>query len=220
MDGDFSKRENVAYRGAKATWNISAVYGDNAIGESTASKWFTRFKEDHFDISDTPCSGRSSGFDEDRLNSLIQLSTSMYSRTGNTLNCDHSTIERHLHSMGKVLKSRVWVPHALSQNHKISGGPYYVHLCLLFIDWLVNKSDHFYPLSLLVTRNGVFMLTYGKERNGWARTREEYVGNVPISPFGTPYSSLHGSTHYFRMKKLQYVNSSTTIELQIKNDNR
>ena len=32
---------------------------------------FSRFKEDCLDISDTPRSGRSSGFDEDRLNTLI-----------------------------------------------------------------------------------------------------------------------------------------------------
>ena len=29
---------------------ISAVYEDNAIGESTARIWFSRFKEDRFDI--------------------------------------------------------------------------------------------------------------------------------------------------------------------------
>ena len=53
-------------RGAKvaeAATNISAVYGNNAIGESKARKWFSRFKEDRFDISDTPRSGRTSGFD-------------------------------------------------------------------------------------------------------------------------------------------------------------
>ena len=46
--------------------------------------------------------------------------------------------------------------------------------------------------------------------------REEYVGNVFISSLGTPFSSVHGSTHFLQMTKLQYLNSSTTIELQIK----
>ena len=54
-----------------AASSICAVYGDNAIGESMARKWFSRFKEDRFDICDTPRSGRSSGFDDDRLNTLI-----------------------------------------------------------------------------------------------------------------------------------------------------
>ncbi|KAJ4430822.1 hypothetical protein ANN_19413 [Periplaneta americana] len=44
---------------------------DNAILESTARKWFFRFKEGRFDINDTERSGRPSGFDEDRLNTLI-----------------------------------------------------------------------------------------------------------------------------------------------------
>ena len=61
-------------RGAKAvqsTRNICAVYVDNAIGVSTTRKSFSRFKEDRFDSSDTPRSGRPSGFDENRLNTLI-----------------------------------------------------------------------------------------------------------------------------------------------------
>ena len=31
---------------------------------------------------------------------------------------------------------------------------------------------------------------------------EEYVGNVQISPLGTPFSSVHGSTRYLQMTKL------------------
>ena len=34
------------------------------------------------------------------------------------MNCDHSIIVRLLHSMGKIQKSDVWVPHALNQNGK------------------------------------------------------------------------------------------------------
>ena len=40
-------------RGVKiveAARNICALYGDNAIGESLARKWFSHFKEDRFDI--------------------------------------------------------------------------------------------------------------------------------------------------------------------------
>ena len=33
----------------------------------------------------------------------------------NVMNCDHSTIVQHLHSMDKVKKSGVWVQHALSR---------------------------------------------------------------------------------------------------------
>ena len=70
-----------------------------------ARKWFSYFKLDHFDISDTPHSGRPSGFDEDRLNTLNHNDSRQCTQElANVMKCDHSTIVRHLHSMGKVTK--------------------------------------------------------------------------------------------------------------------
>ena len=37
---------NRRVKASEAARNICAVYGDNAIRESTAKKWFSRFKED------------------------------------------------------------------------------------------------------------------------------------------------------------------------------
>ena len=60
-------------------------------------------KEARFDINDTPRSGISSGFDEDPLNTLNPNDPRQCTRElANVMNCDHSTIVRHLHSMGKV----------------------------------------------------------------------------------------------------------------------
>ena len=61
---------NRGAKAAEAARNIFAVYEDSSIGESTARKLFSCFKEDRFDISDTPRSRRPSLFD-DRLNTLI-----------------------------------------------------------------------------------------------------------------------------------------------------
>ena len=75
----------------------------------------------------------------------------------NVMNCDHSIIVRHLHSMGKVKKSGAWVPHALSQNHKNQR----VAICASPIARyrLAHEPTISYPVSLLVTRNGIFLLT-------------------------------------------------------------
>ena len=48
------------------------VYGKGVIGESTARKWFAKFKNGNFDIEDTPRSGRPSEFDEDHLKALLK----------------------------------------------------------------------------------------------------------------------------------------------------
>ena len=50
---------NRMAKAAEVARNICAVYGDNAIGKNTARKWFSRFKEDRFDISDTPRSRKT-----------------------------------------------------------------------------------------------------------------------------------------------------------------
>ena len=62
---------NRGAKAAEAARNISPCLGTNAIGESTARKWFSPLKEDRFDISYYPRSGRPSGCDEDRLSTLI-----------------------------------------------------------------------------------------------------------------------------------------------------
>ena len=40
---------NRGAKAAEAARNICTVYGDNAIGESMARKWFSHFNEDHFE---------------------------------------------------------------------------------------------------------------------------------------------------------------------------
>ena len=73
---------NRGAKAAKAARNICAVYGNNAIGESTARKCFSRSKEDRFEMSDTLRSGRPLGFDKNRLNILIHNDLRQCSRTG------------------------------------------------------------------------------------------------------------------------------------------
>ena len=80
---------NREVKAVEAARNIFAVYGDNTIGESTARKWFSCFMEDHFDISDTLRSGRPSGFDEDRLNTLIHNDPCHYTRELASPSCNH-----------------------------------------------------------------------------------------------------------------------------------
>ena len=107
-------------RGAKVARNICAMYGDNAIGESKARKWFSRFKEDHFDISDTPRSGRPSGFDEDRLSTLIHNDARQCTRElANVMNCDHSTTRRAIftfNGQGSKIGCMLYKWHTMSLN--------------------------------------------------------------------------------------------------------
>ena len=147
---------NTEAKATETARNICAVYGDNTIGESTAIKWFYHFKEDRFDISDTLRSGRSSGFDENRLSTLIHNDAHQYTRELPNVviqtSCD-------IFIQWARLKNRVYGYCMLwAKTTNISWWPY-VHLCLLVIDWLVENIHHSSPVSLLVTINCVFVLT-------------------------------------------------------------
>jgi histone-lysine N-methyltransferase SETMAR len=49
---------NRGSKAAEAARNNFAVYGEDSIAERTVKKWFARFKQGTFDMSDTPRSGR------------------------------------------------------------------------------------------------------------------------------------------------------------------
>nr|XP_012234567.1 PREDICTED: histone-lysine N-methyltransferase SETMAR-like [Linepithema humile] len=111
---------NQGLNAAKAAENIQVVYGDDSISDSTACKWFLRFKEGNFDLDDAPRCGRPTDFDEDRLNVLIHDDPYQTTRElAEKMDKDHMTIARHLKSMEKVQKLGAWVPHQLSANNKI-----------------------------------------------------------------------------------------------------
>ena len=99
--------------------DICMIYGEGVIGESTARKWFAKFKNDNFDINNTPCSGRTSEFDKDHLKALLKQESHQTSRElARKINCDQKVILNHLHSMGFAEKLGVWMPHELSENNK------------------------------------------------------------------------------------------------------
>ena len=94
-------------KAAEAARDICMVYGEGVIGESTARKWFAKFKNGNFDIDDTPRSGRPE-FDEDHLKALLKEESRQISRKlADKINCNQKTIFNHFHSMGFAEKSGV-----------------------------------------------------------------------------------------------------------------
>ena len=112
----FNQRSKVS----KAAQDICAVYGEGAISERTAQKWFSRFAVGNFELSDYPRSGRPVQLEEKQLNDLIHEDPRQTTREpAQKMGCSHDTIARHLHSLGKVQKLGAWVPHVLDENHKL-----------------------------------------------------------------------------------------------------
>ena len=74
---------------------------EGVIGESTARKWFGKFKKGEYDFNDAPRTGQPSEFDEERLKALLKEDGRQTSRElVEKMNRAHITILNHLHSMG------------------------------------------------------------------------------------------------------------------------
>ena len=106
-------------KAAEAARDICMVYGEGVIGESTARKWFAKFKNGNFDINNTPCSREPSEFDKDHLKALLKEESHQTNHElAEKINCDQKTILNHFHSMGFAEKLGVWVLHELSEKKK------------------------------------------------------------------------------------------------------
>ncbi|GFQ69559.1 histone-lysine N-methyltransferase SETMAR-like protein [Trichonephila clavata] len=95
------------------------LYEEGVIGESTARKWFAKFKNGYFDVDDMPRSRRSFEFDVEHLKALLKedgLQTSY--EIPRKINSDHKMILNYLHSMGVAEKFGVWMLHVLNENCK------------------------------------------------------------------------------------------------------
>lgn len=65
-------------QGSKATKTVTEfcdVYEEGAITERTSQKWFSRFKNENFNLTNSPRSGRPDQVNEDWLNELIPEDT-------------------------------------------------------------------------------------------------------------------------------------------------
>jgi len=110
---------NKGCKTVKAAQDICTVYGDGAITERTPQKWFSRFRGGNFNLSDMEHTGRPVLFDEEHLNKLLWEDPQQTTRElAEQMDCYHSTVLEHLHSMSKVQKLGAWVPHVLNQKTK------------------------------------------------------------------------------------------------------
>lgn len=107
----------LGHSATKAVHNISATMGDDALSYDTAKRWFKRFKNGNFDLSDQPHPGRRSSVDDDLLLLLIEEEPrSSLDELADRLECSRSTVEIHLHRLGKSWRYGRWNPHELNSD--------------------------------------------------------------------------------------------------------
>lgn len=100
---------------------ICSVYGDDIISYSQVARWFQKFKDENFDLSDAPIPGRPDTFSDDQVQELLDENPfSTQQELADALGVDQSTISDRLKRMGKVMKANRWVPHELNEDQKLT----------------------------------------------------------------------------------------------------
>ena len=104
--------------GSAAARNICDVLGEGSATQRTCAFWFNRFRSGDTSLQDRPKSGRPVELNMEELRRLVESDPRQTTRElAARLSCVHSTVERHLHEMGKVHKLGCWIPHELSQDN-------------------------------------------------------------------------------------------------------
>ncbi|CAK9806173.1 Mariner Mos1 transposase [Anthophora plagiata] len=97
---------------------ICAVYGTDAVDDSTCRKWFRKFKQGNFNLKDALHVGRPVTTNIDQMKTLID--NNRHATTydiAQTLNVTAMTISRHTRKLGLIKKLDTWVPHQLTEKN-------------------------------------------------------------------------------------------------------
>lgn len=110
---------DAGYSVVEAIKFIESVYGNGVIGRTMAYKWFKRFEEGEFDLSDKKRDGRPRELNLAELENLIVQNPKATTRElESILDFDHTTIYRGLIKLEKVQKWGTWVPKELTEFDK------------------------------------------------------------------------------------------------------
>jgi len=102
---------------AAAARNICSVYGD-VTDARTCQRWFCRFKDGDYSLSDLPRSGRPCVVNDAELKKLVEADPQQTTHDLAVVSgCDYSTVARHLGKIGKVNRAGAWIPHLLTDEN-------------------------------------------------------------------------------------------------------
>ena len=134
----------LSHSARQATRNICRVIGLGSLSHVTASRWFLRFDEKDYSLSDEVKSGHQTIVDDDELKALIKSDPRQTTRClASKLQCSHVTIASHLNQLGYRYLHTIWIPHTLS----LDLASQRMDMCYD----LINKKRNFQWLDNLVT---------------------------------------------------------------------
>lgn len=193
-----------------ATKNICNVY-PSALDVRKCQRWFSRFRSGNFDLSDSYRSGRPTTLDNDVLRAEVEANPCQtIEELSNTLNQPWSTIQEHLHQIGKVSRAGVWVQHNLSEENKANRST----ICNLLLQR--HNTEAFF--DRLITGDEKWVLYDNpKRKRQWLSPNESprstaKPGLYPKKVLLCVWWSIRGIVHFEVLKPEQTVNADLYCE--------
>ena len=94
------------------------MYAEGTVTDQTCQKWFAKFRVGDFLLDNAPRSGRPVEVYSDQIETVIENNQCYTMREiANTLKISKSSVENHLHQLGYVNRSDVWLPRKLSKKN-------------------------------------------------------------------------------------------------------
>ena len=135
------------------------------------------FREGDISLEDRPRPGRPMESDIERLKVLIEDNPRLTTRELSTmLGCNQSTIDRHLHEMGKVNKLGTWLPHQLTSDN--------IQQRISICHFLLSKPNRHRFLQQIITGDEKWVLYVD-------HTRKRQWINPEDLPEPEPKNDLH-----------------------------
>ncbi|XP_018400177.1 PREDICTED: histone-lysine N-methyltransferase SETMAR-like, partial [Cyphomyrmex costatus] len=138
-----------------------SVYGDDALTERAAQKWFAKFRSGDTSLEDGPRSSRPTEVNSNDIKALVEQDRTLKVREiAETLKIGYGTVQKHLQQLGYMSRLDVWVPHKLTEENLAN----HISICNSLLKR--HESDPF--LKRIVTGDE-------NEKNEVAQRLESYV---------------------------------------------
>ncbi|XP_014487685.1 PREDICTED: histone-lysine N-methyltransferase SETMAR-like [Dinoponera quadriceps] len=99
----------------EAVKKINHTYGD-VLKLNKYHRWFKKFKNGNRSLEDVERKGRPQKLDDDILRAMVDSDPRQTIRELSLkIGCPWSTVQDHLHSIGKMYRQGIWVPHELTE---------------------------------------------------------------------------------------------------------
>lgn len=113
------KQFQLGHNATEAARNICAMTGKASTTDRTCQRWFAKFRSGNTHRKDKKRSGRPSTINKRALRRAIEADPSKTTRQlAPELHSSQSTVNRHLHKIGKKNKRGQTIPHELNETQK------------------------------------------------------------------------------------------------------